>query len=204
MVRTAGAARPTDPSSPLRYVRGIGPARAALLAEKGYGKAEDLLLHFPFRYEDRSRFAAVSALGRVTGRVAIMGRVLSSSLFTTRRRGLKIVRALVDDGSGAIECLWFNQPFIRDQLETGAEVVIYGAPVPAQGRSGALQMQSPEWEIVTHGRGDEIHMGRIVPIHRRLPGLSPKALRRTIHDFLDSLPVTFPTRSHLPCANVSI
>jgi ATP-dependent DNA helicase RecG len=173
-------------------VKGIGPAKAEALAEKGYRSAGDLLLHFPFRYEDRSRFSPIGSLHTVAGRVTVSGRILSSSLFTTRRRGLKIVRALVDDGTGTVECVWFNQPFIRDQLQSGTDVVLYGAPSIGAGRGGGIHLQSPEWEVITRESGDEIHMGRIVPIHRRLPGLSPKLLRRIIHDLLESLPGETP------------
>jgi ATP-dependent DNA helicase RecG len=173
-------------------VKGIGPVKAEALAEKGYATAGDLLLHFPFRYEDRRRFVSIGSLRPDMGRVTIAGRVLSSSLFSARRRGLRIVRARVGDGTGSIECLWFNQPFIRDQLEPGVEVVLFGAPGIGPGRAVGLQMLSPDWEVVTHGRGDEIHMGRIVPVHRRLPGLSPKAIRRILHDLLSILPEEIP------------
>jgi len=177
-----------DLDSPIRFLKGIGPGRAEALEEKGFSTAGDLLLHFPFRYEDRSRFVAIGDLRASSSRVTISGRVLSSSLFTTKRRGLKVVKALLDDGTGAIECVWFNQPFIRDHLVKGAELIVHGMPQPAPDRSGSIQMQAPEWEIVTHERGDEIHMGRIVPIHRRLPNLSPKALRRILHDLLAQIP----------------
>ncbi len=189
--RSAGAggeSPPLGPASPLRYVRGIGPSRAEALAEKGFLTAGDLLLHLPFRYEDRSRFLPISALNASSGAVTISGRVLQAAGFTTARRRMRIVKVLVDDGTGTIECVWFNQSFIRDHLREGVEVVLYGAPTFGQKRRGVLQLSAPDWEIVTREAGDEIHMGRIVPIHRRLPGLSPKALRRIIHDLLAALP----------------
>ncbi len=189
--RSAGAggeSPPLGPASPLRYVRGIGPSRAEALAEKGFLTAGDLLLHLPFRYEDRSRFLPISALNASSGAVTISGRVLQAAAFTTARRRMRIVKVLVDDGTGTIECVWFNQAFIRDHLREGVEVVLYGAPTIGQGRRGVLQLSAPDWEIVTREAGDEIHMGRIVPIHRRLPGLSPKALRRIIHNLLEALP----------------
>jgi ATP-dependent DNA helicase RecG len=184
--------RSVDLASGLRYVRGIGPAKAAALAEKGYETAGDLLLHFPFRYEDRSRFLPIADLRAGSGRVTVTGRILSSSLFTSPRRRVRIVKALLDDGTAAVECLWFNQPFIRTHLTKGTEIVVHGVPAPVPGRPGALQFAGPDWEIVTRERGDEIHMGRIVPVHRRLPGLSPKAIRRTIHDLLRALPAGTP------------
>jgi ATP-dependent DNA helicase RecG len=175
-------------ASPLRFVKGIGPARAEALAEKGLRTAGDLLVHLPFRYEDRTRFLPIGDLTSATGRVTISGRILSSSIFTSRKRRIRIVRALVDDGTGSIECVWFNQPFIRDHLVAGAEIVLFGVPSAAGAKRASLQLTSPEWEIVTREDGDEIHMGRIVPVHRRLPGLSPKAIRRVLHGLLATLP----------------
>jgi ATP-dependent DNA helicase RecG len=192
VARATGKGHPLSTASPLRYVRGIGPARAEALAEKGLHTAGDLLLHLPFRYEDRRRFLSIAEMTASTGRVTVSGRILSSSMFTTSRRRMRIIRALVDDGTASIECVWFNQPFIRDHLKEGVEVILYGAPTVASGRKKTLQLTSPEWEIVTRGSGDEIHTGRIVPIHRRLPGLSPKALRRTLHGLLSSLSEDLP------------
>jgi ATP-dependent DNA helicase RecG len=184
--------RPFDLAFPLRYVRGIGPSRAEDLNGKGLRTVGDLLFHFPFRYEDRSRFLEISSLRAGSGPVSVAGRILSCSMFTSPRRRLRVVRALLDDGSAAVECLWFNQPFIRGHLKPGTEVVIHGTPAPVPRRPGALEFAGPDWEIVTRERGDEIHMGRIVPVHRRLPGLSPKAIRRTIHGLLASMPAELP------------
>ena len=107
----------------LQYVKGVGPRKAEALAEKGYRTVEDLLFHLPFRYEDRSRFASIASL-RPGARATIHGTILSSTLKRTRRRGFTIFEAVVDDGTGGLLLVWFNQPYLRDLLKQGREVVL--------------------------------------------------------------------------------
>ncbi|HEU4403131.1 MAG TPA: ATP-dependent DNA helicase RecG [Candidatus Polarisedimenticolia bacterium] len=177
--------------TPLRYVKGIGPRRAEELEPLGLRTVEDLLLHLPFRYEDRSRFLPIASL--VPGlKATVRGRVVTSSLRRTRIRGFSIFEALVEDQSGAIRVLFFNQPYLRTLLAPGREVILYGEATPARhGRRGFV-LQSPQVEVLADDDQEAIHTGRVVPIHPRLPGLSPRTIRRLIHTLLAALPETLP------------
>jgi ATP-dependent DNA helicase RecG len=79
-------------ATPLQFLKGVGPRRAADLARTGFTTIEDLLYRFPIRYEDRSRLQSVASVQ--PGRPALLsGRVLSTGLRTTRRPGFKVFEA---------------------------------------------------------------------------------------------------------------
>src|SRR5512143_119823 len=88
-------------ATPLQYLKGVGPRRAADLARAGLHTVEDLLYRFPIRYEDRSRLQPISSLKPGVS-ASVSGRVLSCGLRSTRRPGFRIFEALVGDDTGAI------------------------------------------------------------------------------------------------------
>jgi ATP-dependent DNA helicase RecG len=172
-------------ATPLRYLKGVGPRRAADLAAVGLVTLEDLLYRFPIRYEDRSHFEPIGALK--PGTVAsIAGRVLSCGIRSTRRPGFKIFEALVGDDSGALRVIWLNQPFLRDVFAAGQHVVFFGS-VEMRGHGG-LQLTNPQYEILDDEEGETIHAGRIVPVYERAGSVTPKIQRRLVHDALHRLP----------------
>src|SRR3954454_8658200 len=121
-------------ATPLQYLKGVGPRRAADLEHVGLRTVEDLLYRFPLRYEDRSRLEPIAALK--PGRPAsIAARILSCGLRTTRRPGFKIFEALVDDTSGSLRVVWLNQPFLRDVFAVRQRVIFYGT-VEMRGTGG--------------------------------------------------------------------
>ena len=126
---------PARLDAPLSDLRGVGPRRAAMLAEAGLATVGDLLFHLPFRYEDRSHFLPIAAL--VPGvRGTVRGTVVTAALRRTRARGLTIFEAVVQDDSGALRVVFFNQPYLRTVLTTGRQVILYGETTfPADGPS---------------------------------------------------------------------
>src|SRR3979409_2445657 len=94
-------------STPLQFLKGVGPRKAADLKRAGLLTVEDLLYRLPFRYEDRSRMQPIASL-RPGMRAAGLGESTSAHLAVTRRRGCKIFHAVVGDASGAIRCTWMN------------------------------------------------------------------------------------------------
>jgi ATP-dependent DNA helicase RecG len=174
--------------TPLQFLKGVGPRRAADFAHIGLHTVEDLLSRFPLRYEDRSRFQTVASLrpGQTT---SIAGRLISCGLRSTRRPGFKIFEAAVRDDTGAIRLSWLNQPFLRDVLATGQHVVVFGT---VELRTQGLQITNPQYEVLDDEDGETIHTGRIVPVYERAGGVTPKMQRKLIHDVLQRLPPELP------------
>src|SRR5687767_912892 len=134
-----------DLSVPVQFVKGVGPQRAEALAKVGVRTVEDLLYHLPLRYEDRRRFACVADL-RPGMKVAVAGTIAVAGLRRARRMSLYEVR--LDDGSGRLKALWFNQPFLKDSLERGRRVVLFGVVERDPYGGAGLMMSSPQWELV--------------------------------------------------------
>jgi len=176
-------------ATPLQYLKGVGPRRAADFANAGLLTLEDLLYRFPMRYEDRSRLQSIASL-KPGKSASLAGRILSCGLRSTRRPGFKIFDAVVDDGTASIRVSWLNQAFLRDVFATGQHVVLYGA-VEMRG-SGGLQLTNPQYEILDEEDAETIHTGRIVPVYERTGSVTPKMQRRLAYDALQKLPPDLP------------
>ena len=170
----------------IRYVKGVGPARAQQLATLGIRTVEDLLLHAPRRYEDRTRFASIKDLRPgewTTLKVSVMAR-----RYWRGRGGAPVVEALMRDATGTLQCLWFNMPYLLKQLAVGEELILYGkmesGPRP--------QMIHPELERLEDAEPDEapIHMGRIVPVYPLGGGVTQRRVRRLAYRVLEELRAT--------------
>ncbi len=177
---------------PLSALRGIGPARAARLGTLGIASVEDLLLLAPLRHEDRRAFHSLRQLAALPpgekGTVRV--KVVESRLIRTRRRGFSLVRAAVSDGETQETAVWFNQPYLARHLAPGRELILHGDCKPSRGRGRPRQMENPELEMLPAEAGpeDAIHMGRVVPVYRRVGPLSGRMLRRLMHQALQDLP----------------
>jgi len=163
----------------IRYVKGVGPRRAARLAQLGIETIEDACYCAPRRYEDRTRLLAIRDLA--PGEAAtVRGRVLAKGLRRIRR-GQTIFEAAVGDASGVVYGMWFNQPYLAQQLKVGEELILYGQVVPRP----RLQMVHPEMERVEGDEDESVHMGRIVPIYPLASGISQRWLRQVIATVLE-------------------
>jgi len=180
-------------ATPLQYLKGVGPRRAADLEREGLVTIEDLLYRFPIRYEDRSRLQTIATL-KPGQHASITGRILSCGLRSTRRPGFKIFEAAVADDSSTIRVVWLNQPFLRDIFVPGQHVVLYG-PVEMRG-SVSLQITNPQYEILDDEEGVTIHTGRIVPVYEKTGTVTPKMQRRLVFEALQRIAPDLP--EHLP------
>jgi len=194
--------------TPVQYLKGVGEGRAALLNAAGIENVRDLLLHFPYRHEDRRRTVRIGDLRNVDSPVVIRGRVISASTKVSPVKRLKIFEAMIDDGSGSIMAIWFNQPFLADQIKRKDFLALYGQP--RLDKFGRLQFESPDFEKID-GDGESSDEGSIVPIYSAIAGIQPKALRKIITQALpavaqieDPLPLELRERFKLPDLRSSI
>jgi ATP-dependent DNA helicase RecG len=180
----------TDPlATPLQFLKGVGPRRAADLERAGLLTLEDLLYRFPLRYEDRSRLQPIASV-KSGQTAAVSGRVLVSGLRSTRRPGFKIFEAAIDDGTGSLRAVWLNQPYLKDIIMRGQHLVLYGL-IEVRG-SVSLQITNPQYEILDDEDGETIHTGRIVPVYEKTGTVTPKMQRRLVYDVLQKLPAELP------------
>jgi len=178
-----------DLQAPVQFVKGIGPQKAEALGKAGVRTAEDLLLHLPMRYEDRRSFARVADL-RPGMRVSVSGEIAVAGLRRARRMTIYEVR--LDDGSGRLKAVFFNQPYLKETLARGKRVVFFGLVEPDAMASRLLAMRSPEYEIVEGDEHGGVHTGRLVPVYEKLGPLTVKPLRRVLAHLAGQVPADLP------------
>jgi len=174
-----------DLAAPVQFVKGVGPQRAAALAGLGVATAEDLLNHIPLRYEDRRRFARIAEL-QPGMRVSVSGTIAVAGLRRARRMTLYEIR--LEDDSGRLKALWFNQPFLKDVLQRGTRVVLFGLVERDAAGGRLLAMASPQYEVFDDRDAPGVHTGRIVPVYEKLGPLTGKGLRRILTRLAGEVP----------------
>ncbi|MGH9676811.1 MAG: DEAD/DEAH box helicase, partial [Candidatus Acidiferrum sp.] len=181
-------------STPVQYVKGIGPRIAEALAVKGISTVEDLLYYLPFRYEDRLNPRTIAELQ--PGEMAsLIAEVRTSMLFRTRR--MPIFEITVGQGRTSLKCLWFHGSYLKDKFKPGQRLALYGKVEASTRGRGGLQMIQPQFEVLgeageedaeTEGKqAASLEIGRIVPIYETAAGgkLTSRWFRRTIHSALE-------------------
>jgi ATP-dependent DNA helicase RecG len=179
-----------EPSTPVQYVKGIGPRLAEILAAKGLHTVDDLLHYLPFRYEDRLNPRSIAEL-RAGEMATVIGEVRNSGLFRTRK--MPIFQLTVGQGRTRLKCLWFNGTYLRDKFQPGQIVALYGK---VEDDRGELQLRQPQFEILGEAEGDaeqraaeSLEIGRIVPIYESAGQgkLTSRWFRRIIRRALEDL-----------------
>jgi len=189
-----------SPSARVTSLGGWTRRYATPLAGLGVESMADLLHHYPRRYIDRSTVAKIGDL-RIGQEATFIGTVRRVRTQYTRRRQA-MVTVTVFDGTGYIDLSWFNQTWPSRRHKEGQEVAASGKLTAFRGR---LRVQNPAVEILKGGDADQVHTGRIVPLHPATEGVSTGVIRRMVHDalrrvrrFPDPLPEDVRRRQELP------
>lgn len=178
----------TELNTDIRYIKGVGEARAKSLAKLDIYTLYDLICFYPRAYEDRT---VMKPIARVIPdeTVCVKAMAAAAPRLSHIRNGLDLVKVRVVDEGGALEITFFNQSFIKDQIEQGETYVFYGK---VTGSARRLEMLNPIFEKENYNAVT----GRIVPIYRLTSGLSQKLMGKAVRQGLDTcgdeLPDTLP------------
>jgi ATP-dependent DNA helicase RecG len=174
----------------IRFVRGVGPKMAELLAKMGITTVEDALYHLPARYEDRRRLRGVAELR--PGCMEVFCAEVRSAGIVASKGGRRFFEAVVGDDRGTIALKWFNfnPGYMKGMWRTGrrgiftGEIVRYGTRIE-------LYHPDVDWlvdgaDLVSVMAEDPINFGRTVPVYPLTEGLHQKALRKVLKEVVDS------------------
>jgi ATP-dependent DNA helicase RecG len=181
----------------VQFIKGVGPAKKKLLSNLGIDSLEDLFYFFPRRYEDRRKMTTINQI-KLGEWQTIAGKVLS---FTGRRSWYTkkhVTEVMINDGTGNLYCVWFNQPFLERYFKTAGKIVLYGKVDIYKGR---LQMISPEYEFVEEGEDENLSLGRIVPVYSLTRGITQRFLRKIIRYSLDQFKDSLEDELPIPLRN---
>src|SRR5437773_3935016 len=180
-----------DLRTPLQFLPGVGPRRAAQLERKGLSTVEDALFFLPLRHEDRTRLVPFRALQ--PGQVATCeGTIVGLSPPPPGRSRAPFV-VMLRDASGYAQASWFNAAYLARVFKRGARLVLHGKVTRFK---GAVVMQQPDYELIESGEDDRLHTGRLVPVYSLTEGLAQRALRslmwRIVDTFARDVPESLP------------
>lgn len=169
----------TNIDSPIASLYMVGQSYARRLENLGIKTVKDLLYHVPSRYDDYSlkSFANLLQEGET---VTVQGRVLEiKNQFT--RRGFVLQNAVIEDETGKVEAIWFNQRFLPRAIHKGDLVSLSGI-------YKNRRLESPEYEVLRDGgTGTTVHTGRLVPVYPETAGVSSKWLRSRINKLIHEI-----------------
>src|SRR5262245_23487553 len=172
--------------SDVQFVKGVGPRRGSLLASRGIRTVQDLLLHIPRAYQDRSTFLPLASL-RVGQDVAIRARVYRSRMIETRTRG-RIFDVILTDGGSFAHAKWFHGAYLQTRdFSAGRELVLFGR-VELDRFESKLAFYNPEFEFID--QADEtasLDIGRTVPVYEEIAGITTRQFRRLMASALHDL-----------------
>ncbi len=166
-----------DLNDNIRYLKGVGEARAKALEKLGIRTLADMLGYFPRAYEDRRQLYAVAEAPLETP-VCVKAMAAAPPVASFVRRGMELLKLRAVDETGTLDITWFNQNYLKSHFQTGETYIFYGR-VSAMGRRRT--MANPVFE-----REDRqgVVTGRIMPIYRLTAGVSQKFLMDAISQAL--------------------
>jgi len=169
-------------STEVRMIKGVGPQRAQLLAERGIYTLEDLLGYLPFRYEDRIHFSKVKDI-QPNGTYTIRARVMSGQAIRNMRfRRDAIYHLLVqDEAGGLLPCKFFHGGYLEGRLKPGQLLILHGKVEIDRLRPARLEVINPQIELLNSDEMDSTEVGRIVPIYEAIGTFSSKQIRRALY-----------------------
>ncbi len=172
-----------DPKTPIEVLPGVGNLYSKKLKKLEISKIEDLIYHFPFRYDDFSQIENI-AKANPNEKITIQGTIWQIKNIRTPR-GKFLTTAIIADQSGTIEVIWFNQPYLTKTLKAGTPVSLSGKLDP---KSPRPKLIAPSYEIlraqVAQFSSQTLHTGRLVPIYPETEGITSKWLRAKIASIL--------------------
>jgi ATP-dependent DNA helicase RecG len=174
--------------SPLKDLPWIGANRVRQLSRAGLETVGDLVLHFPKRWEDRTRFDRFPQTASDTP-VCVCGVVQTAGGQRFRGRARSFEATLAEEHThalaGRLVLRWFNLFWVEKVIAAGMRLVVYGKP---KRRGNQIVLDQPEFEVLEDEDNISLHLQRIVPIHRATEGLSTRVLRTLVWEALEKLP----------------
>jgi ATP-dependent DNA helicase RecG len=189
---------------PIRFVKGVGPKRTNILERLHIVTVEDALWTIPWRYEDRSVITPIGDL--VPGMsVSICGVIGTCEAKRSRNRRLSLVEVGVEDQSGRMQVVFFNQPYLEEMLTVGTRVMMSGRVIADRQGWMVPRMEVAQYEVIGEDTESMLHVGRIVPIYHETKGWTSRQMRMLVRNLLvdhgrelvDHLPVSLRARQRL-------
>ena len=161
-----------DLQTDVRYIKGIGEARAKALSKLGIGTLQDLIGYFPRRYEDRTMTRTIREL-ELGETVCVRAMIAQDPTASRISGGRTVVKARAVDDSGALDLTFFNQEYRKNSLHRGETYIFCGK---VEGNLLTRRMINP----IVEREGEQVLTGHIVPIYPLTAGVSQNLLYKAV------------------------
>ena len=158
---------------PTKY---ITAKQLSSLKSLGINTVYDLIYYFPRAYDDRTNIKKIGEL-KFNEYIVLKANVMSVVNLTVRN-GKKIVKAMVSDGTGIMEILWFGMPYIKKSLKIGEEYLFIGQTK----KSAVFQLINPEYKLFSGQQ--KVSENEILPIYSSNKNITQNSLRKLVEKFL--------------------
>jgi ATP-dependent DNA helicase RecG len=167
-------------------LRGVGPAFAEAFEAAGITTLKELLWSLPHRYVDRGSLRKIGELDRQWNpdreSVTVLGTLKEIRSTTTRVQRMAITEALLQDETGTIRLIWFNQSYLAKALRPGDRLLAFG-PL-SMGRMG-VEMRGPSFENLGKGGDEEnLWIRRYLPLYRKMGPISGRYRQKLVQEGL--------------------
>ena len=173
-------------STPIEYLKGVGPIRSELLKkELNIFTYEDLLLHFPFRYVDKSNIHLISQINDLFPHVQFRGKIKKIEEKGNKRS--KRLIAYFQDSSGVIELIWFKSiRWIKQNIDLDKEYIVFGKPSFFSGKPNLVH---PDLDIMDGVNEDFMGLHGVYSTTEKLinKGLNSRAISKLVKNLLPLL-----------------
>ncbi len=177
-------------STKIEEIPKIGPVYGKRLKGMGIKTLADLLYYFPREYKDFSKISKIKDV-KINEKITILGKVASIEQNRTWVKKMTVTSALIEDDTGAIEAVWFNQAYLNKILKVGDDVILAGK---LSIQNNHIKLSSPIYEKVS--LKETTHLGRIMSVYPETVGVSSRFLRwimrPVIKTIKDKIPETLP------------
>lgn len=173
-------------STKIEEIPRVGTVYGKRLKAMGIKNLADLVYYFPREYKDFSKISKIKNI-KINERACIQGKIISLEQNKTWVKRMIITTALIQDDTGAIEAVWFNQPYIGKILKIGDEIILAGK-LSLQNRT--IQISSPIYEKISSK--ETVHLGRIMSVYIESQNVSSKYLRWIIKPLIENIKNKIP------------
>ncbi len=156
------------------------------LKRLGIKTVKDLLWHFPIRYDDWTERGKVKDI-RPNEKISLIGKVVSVENQRAFRRRIILTNASIEDETGQINAIWYNQPFLVHTIKPGKLISVSGK---VKLDKYGVYLQNPAYEIMKHEtlnmeqEKDFKHTAGLIPVYPETEGLTSRYLRFLIKPLL--------------------
>ncbi len=165
-------------STPVQYLKGVGPERAELMQRLELNTVADVLFDFPRDYQDFTDEREINRLEE--DRLQSVRGVVEEIDLRVSQAGKAVLGVLIRNGTDYLRALWFNQPFMREKFDYGQRVVLSGKP-----KYEGLIWQMHHPRVETLAEDEEEPAGKILPVYALTEGLQQWHLRKIVRGALE-------------------